>query len=91
MLVVMGILGLIPLLLVRRVWVARLTQIVLLVGALEWLRSLVVLARWRAEQGEPLLRMVVILSVVAAVTLGSALLFQAPTLKRIYGLEGEGS
>ena len=40
----------------------------------------------RSAQGEPFVRMVVILSVVAAITLCSALLFQSLTLKRIYKL-----
>ena len=44
------------------------------VGALEWLRTLVVLAMRRSAQGEPFLRMVLILGVVTAVALGSVLL-----------------
>lgn len=77
------------LLLLQRPWVARLVQFVLVLGTLEWLRTLVMLARWRAAQGEPLVRMVIILGVVAAVTFCSALLFQTGALKRIYGLEQE--
>ena len=86
MLGVVGALFLIALLFVRKAWVARLVQFVLILGALEWFRTLYMLARWRAAEGESVVRMIIILSVVAAITLCSALLFQSPTLKRIYKL-----
>ncbi len=85
---VFGSLVLIILLFVRRAWVARMVQVVLVLGALEWVRTLYELVQWRAAQGEPATRMVIILGVVAAVTFGSALLFQAKTLKKIYRLAG---
>lgn len=78
---------LIALLFVRRAWVARLTQVALILGALEWLRTLFDLVQMRIAMGEPYLRMVVILGIVALVTLGSALLFQAVTLRKIYCLD----
>ena len=81
---VLGLAGLIALLLVRQPWVARLMQVVLILGALEWIRTLYELAQVRAALGQPYTRMVVILGVVAAVTFCSALLFQSPTLKGIY-------
>ena len=84
---VIGALVMIVLLFVRRPWVARLIQAVLVLGALEWTRTLYVLASVRAAHDLPFARMVVILGVVAAVTLGSALLFQAPVLKGLYRLE----
>ena len=79
------VLGLLPLLPVRRSWVARLVQVVLVLGALEWLRTLVTLAMWRNDQGEPFLRMTLILGVIVAVTLLSALLFETRRLRRFYG------
>jgi len=85
---VFGSLVLIILLFVRRAWVARMVQVVLVLGALEWVRTLYELVQWRAAQGEPATRMVIILGVDAAVTFGSALLFQAKTLKKIYRLAG---
>ena len=85
------ILGLLGLLFLRRTWVARLVQVVLAMGALEWTRTLVVLAMRRSEQGEPFTRMVVILGVVAVVTLASALLFETPRLRRIYGTGGDSA
>lgn len=73
----------------RRRWVARLMQVVLGLGALEWLRTLVVLVMRRSEQSEPFLRMVLILGIVALVTLVSALLFETAKLRRFYGTGGE--
>jgi len=84
---VFGSLVLIALLIVRRPWVARLMQAVLILGALEWARTLYELVQIRAAQGQPFTRMVVILGVVVAVTFCSALLFQSPALKRIYRLD----
>jgi len=84
---VIGSVLLIALLLVRRPWVARLTQVVLILGVLEWVRTLYELTQVRAALGEPFTRMVVILGVIAVVTLCSALLFQTPALKRIYRLD----
>jgi len=84
---VVGSLLLIALLIVRRPWVARLIQIVLILGALEWLRTLYGLAQTRAALDQPFTRMSVILGIVAVVTFGSALLFQSSALKRIYRLD----
>ncbi len=84
---VFGSLVLIALLIVRRPWVARLMQVVLILGALEWVRTLYELAQVRAAHDQPFTRMIVILGVVVAVTFCSALLFQTRTLKGIYRLD----
>jgi len=84
---VIGTLVLIALLFVRRPWVARLMQVVLILGALEWVRTLYGLVQERAANGQPFVRMTVILGVVVAVTFCSALLFQSSTFKRIYRLD----
>ena len=84
---VFGSLVLIALLVVHRPWVARLTQAALILGTLEWLRTLYDLAQVRAALGQSSTRMIVILGVVAAVTLCSALLFQSRELKGIYRLD----
>lgn len=78
---------LIGLLFVRRPWVLRLIQVSLVLGALEWVRTMYELAHMRALHGQPYGRMLVILGIVAAVTFCSALLLQSGVLKRIYGLE----
>ena len=80
---------LIALLLVRQPWAARLMQLVLILGALEWAHTIYELVRVRTAHGVPYVRMVVILGVVAAVTCLSALLFELPSLKRIYRLDHE--
>ena len=85
---VVGALALIALLIVRRPWVARLMQFVLILGALEWVRTLYELVQVRAALGQPFTRMMIILGIVAAVTFCSALLFQSPVLKKIYRLDG---
>ena len=72
------------LLLVRRPWVPRLIQIVLIVGAMEWLRTTAVLMGERMDAGEPWLRMAVILVVVALVSVGSAVLLGVGRVKRRY-------
>ena len=77
----------IALLFVRRPWVARVMQVVLVLGTLEWLRTMYELAHMRALHGQPYGRMLAILGVVAAVTLCSALAFQSKTLRKTYGLE----
>lgn len=85
-----GVVGsgvLIALLIVRQPWVARLIQVALVLGALEWAWTLFDLLQVRAVLGQPYIRMVVILGVVAAVTFISALLFQSRTLKRLYKLD----
>ena len=76
--------GLLPL---RRAAVARLIQAALVLGALEWLWTLYGLIDVRIALGQPYARMAVILIVVAAITFGAALLFQTPTLRRIYRLD----
>ena len=88
---VIGALLLIALLFVRQPWVARLMQVVLVLGALEWVRTLFELVQVRTALGEPVTRMIVILGVVAAVTFCSALLFQTKTLKSIYGLDSHSA
>ncbi len=78
---------LIGLLFVRRPWVARVIQFALVLGALEWLRTMYELAQLRALHGQPYGRMLAILGVVMAVTLCSAFLLQSKTMKKVYGLE----
>ena len=85
--VVAAILVLPFLLLIRRPWVVRLSQVVLFIGAFEWLRTMLVSYNQRQETGEPWLRMVIILGGVMLFTLLSGLVFAAPRLRRRYGRE----
>ena len=84
---VVGSAVLIALLIVRQPWVARLMQVALVLGALEWLWTLFGLVQVRAALGQPFIRMTVILGSVAVVTFLSALLFQSSTFKGIYKLD----
>lgn len=78
---------LIGLLFLRRAWVARLVQVALVLGTIEWLWTMYTLVQMRAAHGAPATRMVLILGAVALVAFGSALLFQTKRLKRAYRLD----
>lgn len=74
----------VALLFVRRPWAARIVQIVLILGAIEWVRTLYELVQLRLAQGMPATRLAIILGTVIVVTAVSALLFETQTMKRIY-------
>ena len=82
---VIGALGLVVLLGLRRPWVLRLMQLVLVLGAAEWMRTLWVIAELRISLQQPVLRLAIILGFVAAFTLLAALLFETSPLGRYYG------
>ena len=84
LLVVVVILGMMVLLAVRRPWTAWTVQTVLALGALEWVRTLVGIAGVRAQAGEPVLRLVIILGAVVTLTILAALTFQSRSLRRVY-------
>jgi hypothetical protein len=69
---------------VRRMWALRLVQLVLLLGAAEWLRTLNALVQNRQAQGEPWLRLVIILGAVAAFSAGSVFILQAKKVRDHY-------
>jgi hypothetical protein len=73
------------LLLMRRPWVPRLFQALLLLGALEWLRTLYVFAGMRNAFDQPWGRLAVILGAVAAFTALSGLVFKGARLRSRYG------
>jgi hypothetical protein len=73
-------------LLIRESWAARLVQILLLLGSLEWIRTMMDLIGDRKSLGEPWIRMAAILTGVALFTLVSALLFQGKGLRERYSL-----
>ncbi len=71
--IIAGLMLLLPLLLaVRRPWAGWTLRVLLVLGALEWLRTLVRLVGERREAGEDWIRLAVILLAVAAVTLLAA-------------------
>lgn len=74
-----------PLLLwLRRPWVPRLFQGVLIVGALEWLRTLSMLAAMRIGFEQPWERLAIILGLVAVLTALSGLVFNTRALRVRY-------
>jgi hypothetical protein len=74
----------IGLLFIPRRWAARTVQVLLVLGALEWLRATVVLIDHRMSADDDWLRMAIILVCVALFTGLSALLLQTPRLRRRY-------
>jgi hypothetical protein len=75
-----------PLLLfLRRTYVPRLFQVLLVLGALEWLHTLYVLAALRVGSGAPWVRLAVILGAVAAFTALSGLAFRSRGLRSWFG------
>ena len=77
---------LVAVLFVRRPWAARLVQVALVLGTIEWLRTLYDMVQLRIAFGESYTRLVLILGAVIAVALVAALLFQGKELKTIYRL-----
>ena len=75
------------LLLIRKPWIARSIQILLLLGALEWIRSMVGYIQVRKEIGEDWGRLAIILITVALLTACSGLVFRGKSLKKRYQLE----
>ncbi|MCB9418374.1 MAG: hypothetical protein H6667_01105 [Ardenticatenaceae bacterium] len=75
------------LLFVRRSWIARIFQIGLILGGLEWLRTLLNLIIQRQMLGQSWERMVLILGFVVVFTMGSALVFQMAALRERFHLD----
>lgn len=69
-----------------RWWAARLVQVVLVLGTVEWIMTLLHLAFWRVAGGEPVARLTLILGAVAAFTLASSLVFRTERLRAFYRL-----
>ena len=72
------------LLLLRKAWIPRLFQVLLALGALEWLRALYGFAAMRIAFGEPWTRLAVILGAVALFTGLSGLVFRTKKLADFY-------
>ena len=77
------------LLLVRKNWVPWVLQLILVLGAVEWVLTLVSVAQLRIELGTPWTRMAVILGAVALFTALTGLVFRSKALRERYsGPEG---
>ena len=76
---------LIPLLLlVKNKWSVISIQLLLILGSLEWVRTIYIIVLERMAEGKPWTRLVVILAFVALFTASSALVFKFKSLKKIY-------
>ena len=65
-----------------RAWAARLVQVALAAGAVEWLWTALALVQQRQALGQPWQRLALILGAVALLTLAAALVFRHPRLRR---------
>jgi len=72
------------LLFIRKSWVPRLFQILLVLGALEWLRSLYYFAAIRIAWEQPWTRLAIILGAVALFTALSGLVFRSKAVRARY-------
>ena len=72
------------LLFVRKTWVPRLFQVLLVLGALEWLRTLYFFAAVRIAYEQPWIRLALILGGVALFTSLSGLVFRNSKLREFY-------
>jgi hypothetical protein len=68
----------------RRTWAQRAAQAALMLGSLEWIRTLFAFAADRVALGRPWARLAVILGAVVAFTLLAAWLLQATRARRWY-------
>jgi hypothetical protein len=72
------------LLFLRKSWVPKVFQLLLVAGSLEWLRSLYSFAAMRIAWDQPWARLAIILGAVALFTVLSGLVFQHQKLKVHY-------
>ena len=82
--VVVILLAMLFLLFLKKYWVPWVIQVVLLLGAVEWLRTLMSVAQVRIGMDMPWMRMAVILGVVALFTVLSCLVFRSQALRDRY-------
>jgi hypothetical protein len=75
------------LLLIRKAWAARTLQLLLLLGAFEWIRSMLGYIEVRKSIDDDWTRLAIILIVVALLTALSGLVFQGKSLKERYKLK----
>jgi len=74
------------LLLIRKAWAARTLQLLLLLGAFEWIRAMLGYIELRKSIDDDWTRLAIILIVVALLTALSGLVFQGRSLKKRYKL-----
>ena len=75
------------LLLIRKAWVARSIQVLLVLGAAEWIRAMFGYIEVRKAIGEDWGRLAIILVTVALLTACSGLVFRGKSLRKRYHIE----
>ena len=86
----LGAVALIALVFVPRPWAARVLQVGLAVGALEWLHTLASLVALQQSQGTPYVRLALVLGVVALLTALTALVFRDRRVRERFRLAAPG-
>jgi hypothetical protein len=74
------------LLIIKKLWVKRVYQILLVTGGPIWIQRTIVLIRMRQEAGESWIRLAVILSAVALFTMFSSLSFETKKARKRYDI-----
>jgi presenilin-like A22 family membrane protease len=74
------------LLFIKKMWIARMIQILLILSSIEWIRTIIVSIEERQAYGEQWTRLAIILGSVAVFTAGSSLVFLFRSLKIRYKL-----
>jgi hypothetical protein len=67
-----------------RPWSIRILQILMILSAMEWIRTLMYLVQLRQEADLPWIRLAVILGSVALFTAASTLIFRCQSIRRKY-------
>ena len=81
-----------PLLLfIRKPWAARTIQVLLLLGALEWIRAMMGYIEIRKSINDDWGRLAIILITVSLLTALSGLIFRGKSLKKLYHLNKQES
>lgn len=79
-------LAMVGLLFVRRAWAARTVQVYLVLGSIEWVRTLIFRLLERKALGQPYVRFAFILGTVAVATAASAFIFRRAQVRERFGL-----
>lgn len=74
-------------LLIKKQWTVKFIKVALIIGTLEWIRTLFYYIGRRIELGEPYIRLVIIIMCVALFTGLSILVFKNRSLKDYYNIQ----
>ena len=74
-------------LVIRQPWAARIVQVLLIIGGIEWVRTAFSLVMARQSMGMPWIRLSLILGGVALLAIGSLFIFRARAVQRRYKLD----